>query len=143
APGLLSAGLGSVPAEQTYLDITQGNRIFDSLYDSELRARVGGGVCGPGYSRQVVERAESAPADIVPGLLASALAAGGERCEVRAASPRQLRLLVDGLRGDDLLIAIERPPPAKNEALSIGIAGRGFDGNLISDSTRTDGYVLS
>src|SRR5690242_17232737 len=27
SPGLMSAGLGSVPAEQTYLDITQGNRV--------------------------------------------------------------------------------------------------------------------
>ena len=51
SPGLLSAGLGSVPAEQTYLDITQGNRVFDSLYDSELPRDVGGGICGPGYSR--------------------------------------------------------------------------------------------
>ncbi len=48
-----------------------------------------------------------------------------------------------GLHNDDLLIAIERPPPAKDRALAIGIAGRGFDGNLTSDSTRTDGYVLS
>jgi hypothetical protein len=47
------------------------------------------------------------------------------------------------VRGDDLLIAIERPPPPTDEALSIGIAGRGFDGNLTSDSTRLDGYVLS
>ena len=45
--GLLSAGLGSVPAEQTYLDISQGNRVFDSLYDSELPGDVGGGICGP------------------------------------------------------------------------------------------------
>jgi hypothetical protein len=51
--------------------------------------------------------------------------------------------LVAGLRGEDLLIAIEQPPPAKNEALAIGIVGRGFDGNLTSDSTRLDGYVLS
>ena len=29
----MSAGLGTVPAEQTYLDIGQGNRVFDSLYD--------------------------------------------------------------------------------------------------------------
>src|SRR3954451_21937908 len=36
SPGLMSAGLGSVPPEQTYLDITQGNRIFDSLYDTSL-----------------------------------------------------------------------------------------------------------
>ncbi|HEX6229584.1 MAG TPA: hypothetical protein VFZ41_09020 [Solirubrobacterales bacterium] len=48
-----------------------------------------------------------------------------------------------GLRGDDLLIAIEVPPPADNRALGIGIAGRGFAGNLTSDSTRIDGYVLS
>ena len=40
APGLMSAGLGAVPAEQTYLDITQGNRVFDSLYDAPLRPRV-------------------------------------------------------------------------------------------------------
>jgi hypothetical protein len=50
---------------------------------------------------------------------------------------------VENLQGDDLLIAIERPPPAKDEALSIGVAGRGFAGNLTSDSTRTEGYVLS
>ena len=41
------------------------------------------------------------------------------------------------------MIAIERPPPAKDRALAIGIAGPGFDGNLTSDSTRLDGYVLS
>ena len=46
-------------------------------------------------------------------------------------------------RGNDLLIAVEKPPPAENEALAIGIAGSGFDGNLTSDSTRLDGYVLS
>src|ERR1700742_59291 len=36
SPGLMSAGLGSVPPEQTYLDIGAGNRIFDSLYSPEL-----------------------------------------------------------------------------------------------------------
>jgi len=30
-----------------------------------------------------------------------------------------------------------------NRQLAVGIAGRGFDGDLTSDSTRTDGYVLS
>ena len=48
-----------------------------------------------------------------------------------------------GLRGDDLLIAIERPPPAENRELAIGIAGAGIDGTLTSDSTRMRGYVLS
>jgi hypothetical protein len=51
--------------------------------------------------------------------------------------------LVRALHDDDLLIAVERPPPANDGALAIGIAGRGFDGALTSGSTRTDGYVLS
>jgi hypothetical protein len=143
SPGLLSAGLGSVPAQQTYLDISQGNRVFDSLYDSELPRDVGGGICGPPYSRAVVERAESAPADIVPGLLASTLEKAGKGCEVRSLDLRQLSMLVHDLRGNDLVVAIERGPPEKNRQLAVGVAGRGFDGDLTSDSTRTDGYVLS
>ncbi|HEY5051842.1 MAG TPA: hypothetical protein VII45_00360, partial [Solirubrobacterales bacterium] len=143
SPGLLSAGLGTVPARQTYLDISQGSRVFDSLYGSELPRAVGGGVCGPRYSRAVVERAESAPAEIVPGLLASTLKRAGRGCSVRSSSLAELPVLVRGLRGNDLLIAIARPPPAQSSALAIGIAGRGFDGNLTSDSTRLDGYVLS
>ncbi len=193
--------------EQTYLDITQGDRVFDSLYGAGLpalrvaRNRVAGW-------RGVVGRANSAPAEIVPGLLASALSRAGipfvagptlgapallaadrrgrldraacrvrlggetscaasavhrrsavpappkrlggtaqprptQTVEVRSASLRQLASLVERLHGNDLLIAIERPPPANDRALTIGIAGRGFDGNLTSDSTRMDGYVLS
>jgi hypothetical protein len=38
---------------------------------------------------------------------------------------------------------VEKPPPAEDEALAVGVAGRGFDGDLTSDSTRLDGYVLS
>ncbi len=129
----------------------------------------------------MVKRAESAPADIVPGLLSSTLEAagrgvrvgGGASCtfssvqsrtasgvppkklsgtphpnapptfEVRSSTLRALPSLVQSLHDDDLLIAIERPPPANDRALAIGIAGRGFDGNLTSDSTRLDGYVLS
>ncbi|HEY6551080.1 MAG TPA: hypothetical protein VIY71_07780 [Solirubrobacterales bacterium] len=55
----------------------------------------------------------------------------------------QLSALVRGLLGNDLVVAIERAPPEKNQQPAIGIAGRGFDGDLTSDSTRTDGYVLS
>jgi hypothetical protein len=139
----MSAGLGSVPAAQTYLDISQGNRVFDSLYDSDLPRHIGGGICGPDYAPEVVERAESAPAEIVPGLLAATLAEHGQRCEVRPIGPKGLPALVDELQGNDLLIAIGQAPPAKNRALAIGIAGRGFDGDLSSDSTRTNGYVLS
>jgi hypothetical protein len=142
SPGLMSAGLGSVPAEQTHLDITQGNRVFDSLYEDELpRGPVP--LNRPVTDAALLQRAESAPADIVPGLLAQTLREAGEGFAVRNAAVPQLAGLVDGLRGNDLLIAIEKPPPATNEALAIGIAGRGFDGNLTSDSTRLDGYVLS
>jgi len=142
SPGLMSAGLGSVPAEQTYLDIGQGNRVFDSLYDSGLpRARVP--LNRPVTDPALLRRAGSAPADIEPGLLASTLLAAGKRLVVRDVRVARLRGFAAGLSGDDLLIAIERPPPAKNRALAIGIAGRGFDGNLTSDSTRLDGYVLS
>lgn len=143
SPGLLSAGLGSVPAAQTYLDVSQGSRVFDSLYDSELPANVGGGICGPGYSEAVIERAESAPADIVPGLLGATLHRAGEGCEVRDLWLARAEKAAGRLRGDDLLIAIERAPPEENGALAIGVAGRGFDGNLTSGSTRTDGYVLT
>jgi hypothetical protein len=142
SPGFLSAGLGAVPAEQTYLDITQGNRVFSSLYDSELpRSRVR--VDRPVDDAAVVRRAESAPAEIEPGLLATTLENTEKEISVRDVSIARLRGLVAGLKGGDLLIAIERPPPAKNQALAIGVAGRGFDGNLTSDSTRLDGYVLS
>ena len=84
APGLMSAGIGSVPSEQTFLDISQGNRIDDTLYDRDL----------PGlfpFAREVpdwptiVARAETAPADLVPGLLAQRLDAG--RISVRAQQP--------------------------------------------------------
>jgi hypothetical protein len=56
---------------------------------------------------------------------------------------RTLSLLGAQTRGRDLLIGFAAPPPEANRALPIGIAGSGFDGNLTSDSTRTDGYVLS
>jgi len=172
--------MGSVSAEQTYLDITQGNRVFDSLYGEELPAT--SRRCSPAWWRAVRERADSAPADIVPGLLASTLetagigvkVGGGASCtfsspapgrqqadaspkklsetphlhpaptfEARSGTLGQLPSLVRSLRGDDLLIAIERAPPEKSGALAIGIAGRGFSGELTSDSTRTEGYVLS
>ena len=178
APGLLSAGIGSVPAAQTYLDISQGNRVSESLYDRPVPTPSPVDSPLPHWPA-IVERAASAPADIVPGLLAATLkqhdqlitadpdlglpalmvadrhglflrartlvAPGGCPAAVCAfgAEPAQLPRLVRSLRGDDLLIAIERPPPESGHQLAIGIAGRGFGGNLTSDSTRLRGYVLS
>ena len=179
SPGVMSAGLSKVTAAQTFLDISQGNRVFTSLYDRELPVfSTGFGERVPDWG-QVVARAESAPANIVPGLLASTLlehrigsladgllatpalvAVDREGRVVRAkpfqcldarclgfsvvpASLGQLPELVARLQGDDLLIAIERPPPPEQDTLTIGIAGDGFEGNLTSDTTRTDGFVLS
>ena len=137
SPGIMSAGLGTVPAEQTYLDIGQGNRVFDSLYDRSLPEHEGDATR---WWREVVERAESAPADIVPGLLAATLsdASPAARLEVRRSSLRR-----PPRQPDVLTIAIARPTGRSDAPLPIGIAGRGFDGNLTSDSTRMDGYVLS
>jgi hypothetical protein len=175
APGVLSAGIGDVPSEQTFLDVSQGNRIDDSVYDRDLLGLFPFASEVPAWP-EVVARARAAPADLVPGLLASSLASGGiatfaeqpmnaaavgaanergmvaplrpggcvDGClEVRDASVGDLSGFSRRLTGDDLLIAIASPPPHPDRALPIGIAGRGFDGNLTSDSTRMNGYVLS
>jgi hypothetical protein len=181
SPGLLSAGLGSnVPADQTYLDIGQGNRAWDSLYDEALpRLFAIEGMVPPVLWGEVLDRAASAPADIEPGLLASTIErAGGGRAarganeagppELTAANRRgrirgtagcradcpgmavtavdvaRLSTLIRQPGGQELLIAVERPPPEeKGDQLSLGIAGAGFDGQLTSDSTRLEGLVLS
>lgn len=137
SPGLMSAGLGTVPPEQTYLDVGQGNRVFDSLYDEPLPAATGNRAR---WWREVDERAESAPADIVPGLLTSTLRQAGVPPRFfRTAATSQ----VPTPHGGEFVIAIARPTGRSDAPLPIGIAGADFDGNLTSDSTRTDGYVLS
>jgi hypothetical protein len=182
ALGLMSAGVGQVPARQTYLDISQGNRIDPALYDSPPT----------GDWAQLRARAAAAPADLVPGLLGSTLAGAGvpvrasvgagdaaligvneagkiakasPRCEgwretdgirpksakaaicpgltVARASLAQVRTFATKARGSTLLVAVSAPPPAPEHMLPIGIAGAGLTGRLTSDSTHTDGLVLS
>jgi hypothetical protein len=167
--GVMSTGIGEVPAEQTYLDISQGNRIDDALYDQPLPPLPSFGARIPEWA-QIVKRADGAPAQIVPGLLASSLLSHGVRSEaVPAAGSAALmvanrngalgrgvggylsvfssgvgivRKQATNLRGDDLLIAFAEPASGA-ETVPIGITGSGFDGDLTSDSTRTDGYVLA
>jgi hypothetical protein len=138
SPGLMSAGLGTVSPEQTFLDITQGNRVFDSLYDEDLPPYGGSRAA---WWRAARKRAESAPADIVPGLLTATLKQAGEPPRLLALRRADLSSLSAADRG--LVIAIARPTGKSDAPLPIGIAGAGFDGNLTSDSTRMDGYVLS
>jgi hypothetical protein len=84
AIGLLSAGIGSVPPAQTWIDIGQGARLNESLYDEGLpRLYVDPGVGGapphvpPSVWQRVRDRAQAAPADLVPGLLGATLRRGG------------------------------------------------------------------
>jgi hypothetical protein len=138
SPGVMSAGLGAVPPLQTYLDVGQGNRVFDSLYDRPLPEHRK----GVGWWLEVVERAESAPADIEPGLLRLTLREYNVRDQFREIARTSLdRLPLMG--SNELLIAIAWPTGESDEPVPVGILGRGFHGNLSSDSTRTNGYVLS
>jgi hypothetical protein len=86
ALGLLSAGLGlDFTPDGTYLDIGQGNRVFDQLYDEPLPPlTVRGGRVPPPEWDAVLRRARSAPAEIVPGLLASTLERAGMGARVAA-----------------------------------------------------------
>ncbi len=180
SPGALSPGIGTVTPDQTFLDISQGNRMNKALYDHDLPELVPAGTEVSGWD-QVVERAEDAPADLVPGLLASTLhdaglvvvaeqgllspsliAADREGRIARIDRRNAVRGVLNGLvvvggtveglpdligrlrpNTEDLLIAIESPPTERRTQLAIGVTGAGFDGNLTSDTTRADGYVLS
>ena len=75
SPGVMSAGIGSVPSEQTFLDVSQGNRIDDALYDRDLPGLFPFAREVPEWA-EVVARADDAPADVVPGLLAERLESG-------------------------------------------------------------------
>jgi hypothetical protein len=167
SPGLMSAGLGTVTPEQTYLDIGAGNRVFNSLYDHELPP-LPAGDCGP-WIEEAEERAASAPDEIEPGLLRQVVRGGGvdvftegePSCPLLGMKPGGMgggekgELLVQEtrlgqaaqsahfLRKRGLVIAIATPTGKTDEPIPIGIAGEGFDGNLTSDTTRTDGYVTS
>jgi hypothetical protein len=168
SPGLMSAGLGAVTPEQTYLDIGAGNRVFNSLYDHELGPMPRRN-CG-GWFEEAVKRAESAPDEIEPGLLfekvmdkgrivvtsgaascplgmepgAEGLGGGrGGILTVAEARLGQAALTASALGKQGLVIAIATPNGKTDEPIPIGIAGPGFDGDLTSDTTRTNGYVAS
>ena len=177
APGVVSAGLGPVPLSQTFLDIGQGNRVNESLYGGPLPPLyVRDGRVPPPLWDEVTARADRAPAQVVPGLLASTLSDAGVRVAAErdiglpgligvdrdgevSTAPRgsccgpglnvvrvglgRLRTLAAGLGPDDLLIAIAAGSREQQELLPTGIEGAGFDGNLTSSSTRTDGVVLT
>ena len=79
--GLTSATQGSYRREQALLDISQGTRVSRSTYDPSevppvgLAATVGGGGRVKGWDA-ILDRAETAPQTIEPGLLASSIPGG-------------------------------------------------------------------
>jgi hypothetical protein len=174
SPGLMSAGLGTVTPEQTYLDVGAGNRVFNSLYDGELPPMPPPRAQGcPRWFAEAVARARTAPDEIEPGLLTAELkrhqvsvAGGGPTAcplgithpgeanvvpgpraqgalDVLDASLAGARALVREGGPHRLVIAIAAPTGTTDRPIPIGIAGPGFDGDLTSDTTRTDGYVAS
>jgi hypothetical protein len=180
APGIMSAALGSAPPAQSFLDIGQGNRVNQRLYDSEvLSLYVRDGHLDPRVWDRISDRAEDAPANVIPGLMSSTLKDAGlaatsepddglapviaadRNGEITLASAtacapdcppgmsvvradfRELDDLVAALDEDDLLIAFAAGARSEQPLWPTGVAGEGFNGNLTSDSTRTDGVVLA
>ncbi len=80
--GFMSAVMGSYVPEQTLLDISSGSRTWTSLYDRELETTMylqpedEGDWSLRGWS-EARTRAATAPADVVPGLLAQAAGDAG------------------------------------------------------------------
>ena len=178
--GLMSAGIGSVPAAQTYLDIGQGARIAVALRRAAAaaarrRRRAGRGHRGPAAVWERVARAGRRRARPISsrGSWGRRLRRGGRRGRRRSAGrarrrdPRRRQrarrrggvaararacprvdrrraptsgacaALARRLRGDDLLIAIERAAARPGTRRSRSASpGAGFDGTLTSDSTR-------
>jgi hypothetical protein len=179
SPGIMSAGIGTPPPAQSFLDIGQGNRVNEKLYDSAvLPLYVRDGRLEPGVWERITKRAEDAPANVIPGLLASTLEDAGLGASsatadglvpliaadregeidlvdglcrtgcppglvVGRADFGQLDDLVARLGPDDLLITFAAGSRSEQPLWPVGLAGAGFDGNLTSDSTRTDGVVLA
>lgn len=76
AIGLMNGGLGEVSAQQTWLDLSQGARAFDTTYDTPLDRVYPGGESAQGWAK-VLRRAETTDSVIIPGLMASILAESG------------------------------------------------------------------
>ncbi|MGH2978858.1 MAG: hypothetical protein ACRDLQ_04390 [Solirubrobacterales bacterium] len=152
--GFMSAIQGSYAPEQTFLDMSAGARTTTSLYDTEvptdLRLTSDGRISS---WRAIVERAATAPADVVPGLLASTVRAAGGHIgyvgprtarnreaavaadrsgrveQVALTAPERTGAVARGLwRRTDLLVAKLAPgPPGRGQLLELLGARRAGD----------------
>lgn len=97
--GVTAPAAGGAQAGQFYLDLSQGTRVSRRIYDEELpelRLRPDGTLAG---WPAVIERADDAPGDLIPGLL-------GET--VRSAGGRVAYAGVEGLTHDEASAAADR-----------------------------------
>jgi hypothetical protein len=76
AVGLMNPALGEAGPRQTWLDVSQGARAFDTKYDTSLNTVSATTPFVSGWDR-VLKRAEETGADLRPGLLGSVLRRNG------------------------------------------------------------------
>jgi len=197
--GFVSSIQGAYTPEQVLLDIGAGTRTTNALYDGDLPEPILLEPAGKGGRisawPQIVERAKTPPADIVPGALAQSIRDAGypvgyagidggrnreaivaadraglvERVSlgsskslehravslwarsafmtVRLPNGRAGRVAVEGLlaarRPQDLVIVLQDPNSVSRRLLAAGTAGLSGGSDLRSESTRTDGIVVS
>ncbi|MFL5819379.1 MAG: hypothetical protein ACJ76S_01665 [Solirubrobacteraceae bacterium] len=151
ATGLMGPTQGTYTPQQALLDLTQGIRLSPPGYSPQLPGRLRLAVVGRGGViegwRAVVARAVSAPSDIVPGRLASAVpggagfaaVAGGPTLDAVAAADRRGRVAAvslgpassiaaraRGLLHSHRLVVVElaMPPAAAERSLDSLLAAR-------------------
>lgn len=146
--------------EPPALDPAPGESIPAATWDLvATRAREASSQLIPGLLASTLEHAEitvAATAASGSGALIAADRTGSielAECEsgacegvtVVGVERAELDRLVEGLAGDDLLIALQSPPPPAERLVALGIAGAGYENGaeLTSPSTRAGGLVIT
>ena len=101
---LMSGAIGVAPAAQTYLDVSQGNRLGRSLYPRglpgiRLTKTPGGGRVAPASWAVLRARAAAAPSELTPGLLGGTLERAGIPVRATAAPEALMAANEDGAWG--------------------------------------------
>ena len=137
---VLSAGIGLVPASQTYLDIGQGARLAPSLYPDLVPPLyvTGNRVSGVRW-REVLDRAAEAPADLEPGLLASTLKGAGIPIAARPLAGSPALIAVDE---DGRVRRTSRCEPGRCPGVSVTSVDLAELAELSSTATRRPGDLL-
>jgi len=137
AVGLMNPSLGDAGADQTWLDVSQGARMFDLMYDSPLNILSARPPFVSGWEK-VLERAASAGGDIRPGLLGSVLRRNGLVPEVAdpagVGDPSSLALV--SLNGRLNRAPAECPGPDCHSPVTVSTASLAAAAGLSKQRTR-------